>query len=121
MENIADSKKRKRPARKQASESDVFEDPPHTGFYNIWYDRVQDYSTWRDRRDAKLAGKRFKLDLEKDVGETMAKSTAYICLFFARGKCIHGPECKYKHAIPTYEDEAKLDTFHDVFGRERHR
>jgi hypothetical protein len=114
-------KKRKRPARKQADEQDVFEDPPHTGLYNIWYDRVQDYSTWRDRRDAKLAGKRFKLEVEKDIGETQAKKNAYICLYFARGKCVHGHNCKYKHQIPTKSDQEKLDLLHDCFGRERHR
>lgn len=52
FQSEAREKKRKREARKQATEDDVF-DYPHSGLYNIWYDRVQDYSTWKDRREAK--------------------------------------------------------------------
>eukprot|EP01125_Pyxidicula_operculata_P020679 TRINITY_DN768_c1_g1_i1.p1 TRINITY_DN768_c1_g1~~TRINITY_DN768_c1_g1_i1.p1 ORF type:complete len:510 (+),score=161.00 TRINITY_DN768_c1_g1_i1:33-1532(+) len=115
------SKKRKRLARKQAKEEDVFDDKPHVGTYNIWWDRVQDYSTWRDRREAKLAGKRFKLDTDRDSGETQAPTNAYVCLYFARGKCVHGSTCKFKHRIPNRDDEDRIDVFHDVFGRERHR
>jgi len=86
---IGPAAKKRRLARKQAKEEDVFDDKPHTGLYNIWYDKVQDYSNWRDRRDAKLAGKRFKLNLERDVGETKGSKHAYVCLHFARGRCVH--------------------------------
>ena len=37
----------------------------------------------------RLAGKRFELNVEKDVGETRATSDAFLCLYFARGKCVH--------------------------------
>lgn len=46
---------------------------------------------------------------------------SYICIYFARGHCIHGAECSFYHRIPTLEDELHLDLTHDIFGRERHR
>lgn len=46
------TKKRKREARKQAEEDDVF-DYTHAGDYNIWYHKTEDHSTWKERRDAK--------------------------------------------------------------------
>jgi hypothetical protein len=33
---------------------------------------------------------------------------------------LQGAECKFRHEIPDDEDEARLDQFHDVFGRDRH-
>ena len=45
----------------------------------------------------------------------------FICLHFARGECDAGAECVFLHRIPTAEDEEGADTFHDIFGREKHR
>eukprot|EP01128_Nolandella_sp_AFSM9_P004392 TRINITY_DN195_c0_g2_i1.p1 TRINITY_DN195_c0_g2~~TRINITY_DN195_c0_g2_i1.p1 ORF type:complete len:458 (-),score=97.37 TRINITY_DN195_c0_g2_i1:1319-2638(-) len=110
-----------KPARVQADADEVIDSQPDSAFYNIFYDKVEDFSKWHERRDAKIAGKRYKLDIEKDLGTTKAdEKTAYLCLHFARGKCIHGHNCKYLHRLPLPEDERRLNATHDVFGREKH-
>lgn len=108
-----------------------------------------DYTTWRERRDIKyviferlptiaiamlcsttqdtnlsfsrLAGKRYRCNPKVDSGKTRAKKGAYICLYFARGKCIQGPDCTFLHRTPREEDEARIGLSVDIFGRERHR
>ena len=49
-----------------------------------------------------------------------SKQHQYICLYFARGKCIQGANCTYYHRIPTAEDEKTLPLTNDIFGRDRH-
>jgi hypothetical protein len=61
-----------------------------------------------------------------DAGLTRAdlfhKGDAAICIYFARGSCINGPNCTLFHRIPCSEaDERRLTVSHDCFGRERHR
>ena len=61
--------------------------------------------------------------LESDAGHTRAdytSNTAHICLHFARGSCVYGKDCTYRHCAPTEEDESNADSPHDVFGRDRH-
>jgi hypothetical protein len=62
---------------------------------------------------------------ETDSGETKAdlmssKQHQYICLHFARGKCVQGPNCTFYHRIPNEHDEKTLPLTSDIFGRERH-
>jgi len=109
-----------RPARKQIETIEPFE-KPQTGLYNIWYSRYCDYSSWRDRREAKLAGTRNKVDVDKDTGYTKAKKGGPICLFFSRGRCYSGEDCKFFHRIPIEDDNNRVSQMQDVFGRDRFR
>jgi len=92
---------------------------PHAGLYNIWYSRNTDYLTFQERREAKLAGPTYRVELSKDTGFTKAKEGAYHCIYFSHGKCYRGAECVYFHRIPLQIDENHSDSMKDVFGRER--
>lgn len=86
--------------------------------YNIWYNKfLGDY-------DEKRAPAETRCDPIRDPGCTRADFTnpnAYICLYFAKGCCVHGKNCSFLHRIPTDADQARLDMLHDVFGRDRHK
>ena len=61
--------------------------------------------------------------IEADAGLTRAdytSATAHLCLHFARGDCIYGKDCTFRHSAPTEEDESMADSPHDIFGRNRH-
>ncbi len=52
---------------------------------------------------------------------TMASlETGTICLNFARGNCMKGYKCHWKHQVPTEDDELRVSMLKDVFGRGRH-
>lgn len=116
-----------RPARCQALASDVENISHWEGHneYNIWYGR---HLTDRYNRPSHLDREAalYRCDPELDAGYTVAdtqpgNSEAYFCAFFAKGCCTKGSLCRYKHRIPTLQDECSLEWSRDVFGRERHR
>jgi hypothetical protein len=51
---------------------------------------------------------------------TASLATGSICLNFARGNCIRGHKCHWKHQVPTEDDELRVSMLKDVFGRGRH-
>eukprot|EP01129_Flabellula_baltica_P006205 TRINITY_DN229_c0_g1_i1.p1 TRINITY_DN229_c0_g1~~TRINITY_DN229_c0_g1_i1.p1 ORF type:complete len:254 (-),score=48.81 TRINITY_DN229_c0_g1_i1:540-1301(-) len=108
-----------RPARKQIESPDAFEQP-HVGLYNIWYGRMTDYSTAEERREERLAGTRYRLNIQTDTGFTKAKPGAYHCIYWAMGRCFRGPECVFLHRPPIQQDEDESDHMTDIFGRDRH-
>ena len=113
--DMAQSKKR---ARQQATEMEVPDYIHSGGEYNIWY-----HKRLGDRPVRRTEPSTTRCDPEKDSGRTKADSLPgrhYLCLYFARGKCVHGYKCQYYHRIPTIEDERSLPITHDIFGRERH-
>ena len=68
-----------------------------------------------------------KIKPEIDTGFTKAdhfekKGSTYFCVYFARGACTEGVNCKYYHRVPQIEDidKAGEDNLRDVFGRARH-
>lgn len=113
-------KRKRRPARRQVEErasSDAL--PPQTGqVYNVWY------GAWSggDRFDksASLVHAETKCVPARDSGWTRADRTpgAYFCLFFARGCCAEGPDCKFLHRTPTATDIYPPNV--DCFGRDKH-
>ena len=113
-----------RPARKQVNESKkdaAYEEGNYD--YNIWYDK---YLTDRNVK-VERAPSLTKLKPEIDTGYTKAdhfekKSSTYFCVYFARGACTEGVNCKYYHRVPQNEDMNKAgeDNLRDVFGRARH-
>ncbi|KAL8435658.1 hypothetical protein ACSSS7_002319 [Eimeria intestinalis] len=117
----------KRPARRQVLESEVqnFSHSEGQNEYNIWYGR---HLTDRHNRPSHLDREAapYRCDPEVDSGYTAADTQpgtaeAYFCAFFAKGCCTKGSECRYKHRVPTLEDESTLEWSRDIFGRERHR
>lgn len=116
-----------RPARRQAlaSEAQEFSHCEGQNEYNIWYGRhLTDRYSRPSHTDRDAAP--YRCDPELDAGYTAAdtqpgNSEAYFCAFFAKGCCTKGSECRYKHRIPTLEDECTLEWSRDIFGRERHR
>lgn len=117
----------KRPARRQVLDTEVESISHFEGQneYNIWYGR---HLTDRYNRPSHLDrdAALYRCDPELDAGYTAAdthpgSSEAYFCAFFAKGCCTKGSECRYKHRIPTLEDECTLEWSRDIFGRERHR
>eukprot|EP00029_Vermamoeba_vermiformis_P004081 TRINITY_DN1460_c0_g1_i1.p1 TRINITY_DN1460_c0_g1~~TRINITY_DN1460_c0_g1_i1.p1 ORF type:complete len:425 (-),score=90.87 TRINITY_DN1460_c0_g1_i1:30-1259(-) len=109
-------------ARKQADEMETPIEVLNGGMYNIWYNKVVgDYTTWRERRDQKIAASKYRCVPSRDCGETKARKDSYVCLYFARGKCVLGGDCTFFHRLPNEEDEKRIGLAYDIFGRERHR
>ena len=63
---------------------------------------------------------------DEDSGYTKADAlekagSTYFCVYFARGCCTEGVNCRYYHHVPTHEDCLREnDNLRDVFGRSRH-
>lgn len=92
--------------------------------YNIWYDK---YLTDRNAdKNEERAVSTFKLQPEVDTGFTKAdkmegKGATYFCVYFARGCCSEGTNCKFYHRVPTESDLlTHKDNLRDIFGRTRH-
>jgi hypothetical protein len=87
--------------------------------YNIWYDK---YLTDRKEEREKIPALN-RCNPALDIGYTKAdlqeKEGAYFCLYFAKGCCSEGVNCKYYHRVPTLEDCKKIENLRDVFGRAR--
>lgn len=79
--------------------------------YNTWYKKWSGVETKNNQRS------QFRCDIEKDSGETKG-TIPYICLWFARGVCIKGDQCKYLHRLP--QDTDKFDITRDCFNRLKH-
>ena len=111
-------KKSRKRARKQAEEIVTPEYVQANGDYNIWY-----HKRLGDRPAKRTDPSEHRCDPERDSGETKADSMPgkhFLCLYFARGKCVHGHRCQYYHRIPTEDDLKSIPITHDIFGRERH-
>ena len=107
-----------RPARVQVVQARKLQQVEHQGEYNIWYGKYLGEHSFE-----KAARASTRVCLEADAGLTRADYTsnnAYICLHFARGCCIYGKECTFRHCAPTEDDESSADAPHDIFGRDRH-
>lgn|SRR3990167_253339 len=108
-----------RKARQQSTEIEVPDYIHASGDYNIWY-----HKRLGDKPFKRQEVSEHKLDIEKDTGLTKADTLPgrhFVCVYFARGKCVHGHKCQFYHRLPNEEDEKSLPLTHDVFGRERHQ
>merc|ERR1712137_720384 len=109
----------KKRARQQATEMEKPDYVHAQGDYNIWYHkRLGDPPA---KRTEVSTG---RLDPVRDIGLTKADTLPgkhYLCVYFARGKCVHGHNCLYYHRLPVPDDEKVLPITHDIFGRERHQ
>ncbi|CAL1184717.1 RNA recognition motif family protein [Candida parapsilosis] len=60
---------------------------------------------------------KYRVKVTRDQGYTRARDASPVCLFFSRGCCYMGSNCKYLHNLPsksTYQNQAK-----DCFGRDK--
>jgi len=95
--------------------------------YNIWYGKSPtdsyDFYNRKNREPAQGRCNPFvdsgwttaTVELERDPNLVTP-----FCLFFAKGLCSYGGDCKYHHRVPTEEDDSKLSPVVDIFGRDRH-
>ena len=111
----------KRPARQQVEESkrEIAYTEGHYD-YNIWYDK---YLSDRTEDKEKIPAE-YKCNPLLDTGYTRAdkqqkKNIAYFCLFFARGCCCEGVNCRYYHHVTTFEECQNIENSKDIFGRSR--
>lgn len=112
---------RTRPARKQGERDNTkFAYKEGSENYNMWYHKFTG-----DRFDATVREASSTMcDPWVDSGWTEADrrkaEDASFCIWFAKGCCTRGAGCKYKHRVPTREDDVKNDHMLDIFGRQRH-
>ena len=99
MKNLQLKEWLKRPARQQVEESkrEIAYTEGHYD-YNIWYDK---YLSDRTEDKEKIAAE-YKCNPTLDTGYTRAdkqqkKNNSYFCLYFARGCCCEGVNCRYYH------------------------
>ncbi|KAI9226541.1 MAG: pre-mRNA-splicing factor cwc2 [Piptocephalis tieghemiana] len=87
---------------------------PQGTTYNIWYHK------WAggDRGEKVRERAETRVDIELDSGKTRGTDdkNSYICVFFARGSCPHGYQCRFRHRLPKISD--RLPFTKDVFGRD---
>mgnify|MGYP001806626794 CR=1 FL=1 len=112
---------------KQGARKQVKESRKETAYiegnydYNIWYDK---YLTDRNQQ-VERAPSLYRCKPLIDSGFTKAdkfEKNAYFCVYFARGCCTEGVNCRFYHRVPQEEDleQANSDNLRDVFGRSRH-
>ena len=121
MKNLQLKEWLKRPARQQVEESkrEIAYTEGHYD-YNIWYDK---YLSDRTEDKEKIAAE-YKCNPTLDTGYTRAdkqqkKNNSYFCLYFARGCCCEGVNCRYYHHVPTFEEVQFIENSKDIFGRSR--
>lgn len=104
-----------RPARLQVDPDTILDDdkPPQTGdTFNIWYLK------WSGGDSSNVYTKlKYRVNIKKDSGRTKAEGNNPLCLFFARGCCYLGKDCKYYHRLPM-DDDFRTPT-QDCFGRDK--
>eukprot|EP00741_Cyanophora_paradoxa_P000223 tig00000402_g216.t1 len=87
-------------------------------FWNIWYERWQGGNSYR-QRERKLAPTRCCIATDAGLTRGNTKKGAFICLHFAKGRCIYGADCPFLHRLPNEDDDKRLEVTKDIFGRER--
>lgn len=85
--------------------------PEPDAVYNTWYKKWSGVSKRTNQRSP------FRCDVAADSGVTSG-TVPYICLWFARGMCVHGAACRYLHRVPAAGD--RFDAARDCFNRVKH-
>lgn len=121
MEQKEGEKKKIRKARVQVEpkKGPTFQKEEGGMDYNIWYHSHIGHK--RDRFGVELEGAKTRCNISKDSGWSIgcSQKDPYFCLYFARGCCTNGSECKFMHRLPTKQDEARIPITKDVFGRDK--
>ncbi|BFZ57012.1 Pre-mRNA-splicing factor [Savitreella phatthalungensis] len=119
------TKRKRRPARRQVDErKSATELPAQTGqVFNIWYGQWSGGDRWDPAAQGGVPAET-RCNPARDSGWTQADragvvaGATYFCLYFARGCCAEGPECKFLHRIPRATDIFPPNV--DCFGRDKH-
>ena len=113
-----------RPAAKQAEAppadaSAAALAPEGAGEFNIWFGRYQGQHWSKGLVCGEKADARCIVD--EHAGITKSTADSPFCLWFAKGICHRGPNCRFIHRIPTISDCGRLekDASKDAFGRPR--
>ncbi|PFH36669.1 hypothetical protein BESB_048610 [Besnoitia besnoiti] len=114
----------KRPARQQIDQNEASRYSHCEGGteYNIWYGK---YLTDRYNKPSYLDRETapYKCNPKRDAGYTRANTDAsgehFFCIYYAKGGCCLGKNCRFRHSVPTADDEGHLEWSYDIFGRER--
>lgn len=73
--------------------------------YNIWYDK---YLTDMRKGQQKRMPALHKCKPDEQAGYTKANldksGSMWFCVYFARGCCTEGVNCRYLHRVPNHED-----------------
>ena len=107
-------------ARRQLASEDKakFQRPENQGGeFNIWFSKFQG-----DDRNARTRAVT-RVHVHTDAGLTRGNflpTLPPLCVYFAKGACVSGPDCLFLHRLPQESDIGRVDLMHDVFGRERH-
>ena len=106
------------PARLQVDINTVQGDdrPQQVGnqVFNIWYLK---WSGSDNSASNSFTRSKFRVNISNDQGYTRARKGDPICLFFSRGCCYQGSNCKYFHRLPISSDIK--DETRDCFGRDK--
>ncbi|KAM3147266.1 hypothetical protein pb186bvf_000517 [Paramecium bursaria] len=111
----------KRPARKQVEESLATKYGYKQGDeeYNTWFDRFLSDGNKYKEKDAALTRMHPDIDSGYTKADLYEKFSTYFCLFFSRGCCAEGVNCRYYHRIPNLDECQTVDNSKDIFGRTR--
>ncbi|KAL1921304.1 uncharacterized protein VTP21DRAFT_11020 [Calcarisporiella thermophila] len=103
-------------ARKQVTEQvRTVAAAPEGAYYNIYYNRWSGGDTHRYTREKAKT----RCKVATDAGETKGSKDpgSCFCLYFARGCCPNGFDCRYWHRTPKADEVMEITR--DCFGRER--
>ncbi|KAI5951600.1 CWC2 [Candida jiufengensis] len=122
ISSITSSDPMSKPARLQVDINSIEENdkpPPQqigSSTFNIWFLK---YSGGDSSVINSFVKSKFRLNVEKDQGYTRARNNSPICLFFSRGCCYMGSNCKYFHCLPNKVKVSNTNQAVDCFGRNK--
>ncbi|KAI5958009.1 CWC2 [Candida theae] len=85
--------------------------------FNMWYLNWSGGGGINPSASDSFTRSKFRVNIERDQGYTRAGDASPVCLFFSRGCCYMGSNCKYSHSLPSkskFQSQAK-----DCFGRDK--
>ena len=94
----------KRPARKQVTHTakeTAYQEGNYD--YNIWYDKFLTDRKQEQERAPSLWKCNFLLDTGYTKADFQEKKTAFFCIYFSRGCCTEGADCRFCHRPPQPE------------------
>ncbi|KAI5964591.1 CWC2 [Candida pseudojiufengensis] len=122
ISSITSSDPLSKPARLQVDINSLQEHenlPPQqigSSTFNVWFLK---YSGGDSSAINSFVKSKFRVNIERDQGYTKARNNSPICLFFSRGCCYMGSNCKYYHCTPNKLKNVNTNYAVDCFGRNK--
>ena len=85
--------------------------------FNMWYLNWSGGGGINSSATDSFTRSKYRVNIKRDQGYTRAGDASPVCLFFSRGCCYMGSNCKYLHNLPSkskFQSQAK-----DCFGRDK--